>query len=762
MKNFLARADLHLHSKASNLPGGWFSKLIGCPESYAEPMELYKRLKQRGMTFVTITDHNTISGVLEIAHLPDVFISCEYTVEFPEEEAKVHVIAYGINEKQHEDLLKLRGNVYEFVEYLKYHNIAHTLAHPLYSVQGTKITRRLIDKMVLLFDTWEVINGTRGDGVMEIEETIARAYSSWDVIRRLEEKYKIRSLRSWERISFTAGSDDHGSMDVGRTWTQIEGAKSIEEFLLGLRDGRSDVGTEELSEDRLVNTVARVGYVYINKHFGIPQEIRSVLDYVLMYSDDPAVAMGLRFLLGVDAERTKLVRALLDSLPFFMWNRFLKNRSVTGLFGFILSLIPYAFPYLIKYMQKKEERRVKALAKEFGIVKQGPVKIAYFTDTYKELNGVARTANIMKAIALEEDLPFHFFVCSKERTRKENLTSLKPLIEVPTPFYKELKMGVPDFKDLVEELERGGFTGVHVSTPGPLGLMAFLAGKLLGLRVTFAFHTDIPTYACVYTGDGELEGFLWKVFVFLANSSDRFFVPSEHYRRLFLSKGVEPSKVRVFRRGVDTKLFSPYKRNENFWNDRLGKRVERVILYVGRVAKEKNLETFFYVAKGFPEETFVVVGDGPYREELEKIKPKNVHFVGYLRGEELAKAYASSYVFLFPSETETYAQVVLEAMASGLPVVVSSKGAANEHVEDGLNGFIATEKTDFIDRLCLLLEDESLRDKMAAEALYRAKSLELRKTYMEYMLNIAGKREVLYEVKEVLYESCRYRTLLSF
>ena len=79
MGNYLAKADLHLHSKASNLPGGWFSRLVGCPESFTEPMEIYKRLKERGMSFITITDHNTIDGVLELAHLPEVFISCEYT-----------------------------------------------------------------------------------------------------------------------------------------------------------------------------------------------------------------------------------------------------------------------------------------------------------------------------------------------------------------------------------------------------------------------------------------------------------------------------------------------------------------------------------------------------------------------------------------------------------------------------------------------------------------------------------------------------------
>jgi len=157
MGTFLAKADLHLHSKASNLPGGWFSKLINCPESYAEPLEIYQRLKERRMSFITITDHNTIDGVLEIAHLPEVFISCEYTVEFPEEDAKVHVLVYGLEEKHHQDLIKLRENIYEFVSYLKKENLPHSLAHPLYSVQGTKLNRRIIDKLGFLFDNWEAL-----------------------------------------------------------------------------------------------------------------------------------------------------------------------------------------------------------------------------------------------------------------------------------------------------------------------------------------------------------------------------------------------------------------------------------------------------------------------------------------------------------------------------------------------------------------------------------------------------------------------------
>ena len=645
METFLAKADLHLHSKASNLPGGWFSKLINCPESYAEPMEIYKRLKERGMTFVTITDHNTIDGVLEIAHLPDVFISCEYTVEFPEEEAKVHVLVYGLEEKHHQDLIKLRENIYEFVSYLKKENLPHSLAHPLYSVQGTKLNRRIIDKLGLLFDNWEIINGTRGDGVREIEEKIAKLYSGWDKIRELEERYGIKAMRSREHISFTAGSDDHGGMDVGRTWTAVEGAKTKEEFLRGILEGRTSVGSEDLGEERLVNMITRVGYGYLKNKYELPESVKNALDYLFMYSNNPVIGMAISYFTGINGDRTKLIKSLMENLPFLLYERFTKNKSLIDLGMLALSIPLFLFPVFIKYAQKSEERKIEELAaKEFGIKKQRKTKVAYFTDTYLDINGVAKTAQIMRKIAEEEGLPFHFFISSKEAYREKNLTSLRARLVVPTPFYEELRLYVPSMSELIEVLEKEGFTQVHVSTPEPLGIMAFVAAKVLGLKVSFAYHTDIPKYAYIYTKDENLEKFLLKLFAGVAKLCDKFFVPSEYYRRIFVGEGVEPNKVKIFRRGVDTETFSPDKRVEDFWSKRLGKKVKRAILFVGRVAKEKNLDTFIYLAKCFPEETFVVVGDGPYREELERKKPKNVYFVGYMRGEELAQAYASSYV----------------------------------------------------------------------------------------------------------------------
>jgi len=747
MGTFLAKADLHLHSKASNLPGGWFSKLINCPESYAEPVEIYKRLKEREMTFVAITDHNTINGVLEIAHLPDVFISCEYTVEFPEEGAKVHVLVYGLEEKHHQDLIKLRDNIYEFVSYLKKENLPHSLAHPLYSVQGTKLNRRIVDKLGLLFDNWEIINGTRGDGVREIEEKIAKLYNGWNKIRELEERYGIKAMRSREYISFTAGSDDHGGMDVGRTWTGVEGAKTKEDFLRGLLEGRTSVGSESLGEERLINMVTRVGYGYVKSKYQLPESVKGVLDYLFMYSDNPMIGMAIRYFTGINGDRTRLIKSLMENLPLFAYKKFSQSKSLTDLGMLALSIPLSLFPLFIKHAQRNEERKIEELAaKEFGIKKQREPKVAYFTDTYWEINGVARTAQIMRKIAQEEGLPFHFFISSKEAYAEKNLTSLRARLVVPTPFYEELKLNIPSMAELIEVLEKEGFTHVHVSTPGPLGIMAFVAAKVLGLKVSFAYHTDIPKYAYVYTKDETLEKLLLKLFVGVAKLSDKFFVPSEYYRKMFVAKGVEPQKVRIFRRGVDTETFSPEKRVEDFWSKKLGKRVKRVILFVGRVAKEKNLDTFVYVATCFPEETFVVVGDGHYREELERKKPKNVHLVGYMRGEELAQAYASSYVFLFPSETETYAQVVLEAMASGLPVIVSSKGASREHVKDYANGFIATTKEDYVRKLSLILSDENLRNSMSVEARKYALSLDMRKTYLEYLYSIMGSERLACEV----------------
>ncbi|MCS7279562.1 MAG: glycosyltransferase [Thermodesulfobacteriaceae bacterium] len=736
MKNFLVKADLHLHSKASNKPAGWFTHLIGCPESFSEPLEIYHTLKRRGMNYITITDHDTIEGVLEIAHFPEVFLGCEYTVFFPEEKAKVHVLAYGFTEIQHQELLKLRENIYDFVKYLKIHKIPHSLAHPFYAVEDTIIHKRLVEKFVLLFDNWEIINGTRGNEVSYIEENIARIYDCWEMIYLLAENYEIEPLRTREVITFTGGSDDHGGLDVGRTWTAVEGVSSVEEFLKGILEGRTLVHSEPLGEERLLNTISKIGLEFIKrKSYFFWNKKEEEKDF-------KTADLSLRNLIFSDENHLFLTnKEFLKYLPTFTLRRALEELSLEAFEEAGFSLFLHFLPLILKYAQMKEQRKIKALAQIWGIRKYKPVKVAYLTDTYDHINGVALSTKLMQKIAFEERLPIKFVICSKDRVKdfkpQENLVNFTPIFEFSVPFYDELKMGVPNLIELIEFLEKEEFTGIHLATPGPLGLAGFLAGKILGFPLTFTIHTDLPSYIKIYTLDGELETFTWKILIYLATAVNHCFVPSEFYRKLLIEKGGLPNKISTFPRGIDRNKFSPKYRKDDFWSNKLGiKENSEVILYVGRISKEKNLDLLFQIASYFPDRTFVLVGDGPYRKTLEERKVPHIYFTGYLQGEELSQAYASSDIFLFPSETETYGLVVLEAMASGLPVIVSSQGASHEHVRDGVNGFIAHTLEDYVEKLSLLLNYRELRLKMGKEALKTTMNLDFRKTYLEYMKQI--------------------------
>src|ERR1035437_6044270 len=142
------RADLHVHSSHSIKPTYWAMRKFNCPESYTSPLQLYATARERGMDYVTITDHNAISGSLEIAHLSGAFISSEITAYFPENGCKVHLVVLNINESQFREIMELRKNVYKLVAYFHYQAIAHFLAHPLYA-QNDKLTLEIIEKSLL-------------------------------------------------------------------------------------------------------------------------------------------------------------------------------------------------------------------------------------------------------------------------------------------------------------------------------------------------------------------------------------------------------------------------------------------------------------------------------------------------------------------------------------------------------------------------------------------------------------------------------------
>ena len=174
------KIDLHVHSKFSTRPSQWVLQKIGCPESFTDPFRLREIARKKGMDMVTLTDHNTIKGVLEIAHLPDVFISEEVTTYFPEDGCKVHVLVFDISEQQHKEIQRVRYSVFDLVKFLRAEGIVHVIAHPLYSTNDL-MNADHFEQLLLLFMNFEL----NGQG-MKVRTEFSKAF------------WPVSGLRTWK------------------------------------------------------------------------------------------------------------------------------------------------------------------------------------------------------------------------------------------------------------------------------------------------------------------------------------------------------------------------------------------------------------------------------------------------------------------------------------------------------------------------------------------------------------------------------------
>jgi glycosyltransferase involved in cell wall biosynthesis len=274
---------------------------------------------------------------------------------------------------------------------------------------------------------------------------------------------------------------------------------------------------------------------------------------------------------------------------------------------------------------------------------------------------------------------------------------------------------------MIDYIQRERFTELIISTPGPVGLTALLAAKMLGLRASGIYHTDFPQYVRILTDDSFFETLTWRYMHWFYSQMDIVYVNSEHYRRCWIERGIAPGKIKILPRGLDTALFHPTRRDRSFWKKYGIHNGDVVLLYVGRLSKEKDLDVAGSAYRKLRDAKqpvrLVFTGDGPYLPELREKFP-DAHFTGYLAGVELARAFASADVFIFPSTTDTFGNVVLEAMASGLPVVVSDQGGPKELVAEGSTGFVTKsfDVESFANATQRLVADRALREKFSGNA----------------------------------------------
>ncbi len=322
------------------------------------------------------------------------------------------------------------------------------------------------------------------------------------------------------------------------------------------------------------------------------------------------------------------------------------------------------------------------------------MKIALVTETFPpEVNGVAMTLSRLVGGMRARG---HTVEVVRPRQKVELATGVTDAGEldyvvpgVPIPFYSALRMGLPVTGALKKRWRAERPDVVHVATEGPLGLAALRAAHLCKLPVTSSFHTNFHQYGGHYGltigRDLALRYLRW-----FHNRTRCTMVPASDLKGQLASDGFE--RLVVLARGVDGSLFSPAKRSGPLREKWGAAPEDPVMIYVGRVAAEKNLalavEAFLELRRADPRAKFVLVGDGPERAALEKAYP-DFYYAGMQRGEALAEHYASADVFAFASVTETFGNVVTEAMASGLVVLAYDYAATREHVRDGVNGFAA-------------------------------------------------------------------------
>ena len=383
-------------------------------------------------------------------------------------------------------------------------------------------------------------------------------------------------------------------------------------------------------------------------------------------------------------------------------------RTIKEAIALVSSNLLVSLPYFVTYaLQRTDKLLSRDVRRAFDL--EQAEKILLVTDTLFDVNGVAVTIRKILREADRREIDLTVATCLSEAERSEVLRTdpevadwvarrrleiFPSIASLELPEYRQLQIRAMSFLELLRFAQEGGFTKMHISTPGPIGVMSLLAAKLLGLETASTYHTNFPEYVEEYTRDVSLEAFAWKYMILFYHSVDEVVVPSRFIAQLLHKRGLRNRKLLVLDRWVDLERFDPRHCTPGFWSrfglDDEDARVK--FIYVGRLGAEKNLdvlaEAFRALHAVHADAHLLIVGDGPYRERLAALLDGlPVTFTGFLSGADLSRALASADAKLFPSTTDTWGNAPLEAQASGLPVVVSDRGGPQELMEHGVTGF---------------------------------------------------------------------------
>lgn len=352
------------------------------------------------------------------------------------------------------------------------------------------------------------------------------------------------------------------------------------------------------------------------------------------------------------------------------------------------------------------------------------LRVALFTGNYNYIkDGVALTLNRLVAFLEARGIPVLIFAPVAEKPAFQSVGEVVPVPSMAIPTRPEYRIALGLSKEARRRLEAFRPTLLHIAVPDIAALKALKLAERWNVPVVASYHTRYDTYLRFY-GLGLFEKLGQRYMRNFYSRVRRVYPPSESMAEILRREG-DPSKVEIWARGVDSALFSPEKR-DMAWRRQMGIADDEVaISFAGRLVKEKNTAIFVRVLNDLTGRGLrvkpLVIGDGPEMASM-RAGLKNGVFAGFLHGEELARAYASSDIFFFPSESETFGNVTLEAMASGLPAVNAIASGSNSLVTEGVTGYLVSARDEkaFADRLAALAGDPERRKQMGEAARARA------------------------------------------
>jgi len=733
------RCDLHVHSSASVGQDEWYTRLFDCPESYADPLRQYELCKARGMSLVTLTDHDTIAGALTLVERPDFFVSEEVTTVFPENGCVMHVLAWNISERQHDEIQAARGNIYNLCDYLNREEIAHGLAHPLLS-PNWQLDAELFEKSLLLFPTLEGVNGLV-DRRLEPDLFTVLDRLTPEVVAALSRKHGIAARGAAPaRKALVAGSDDHVHRRCGTVYSEIDGQLAPAAFLRQCTAGEARLSGHQAHLNAMTVCIKHTTYHHLKRRSEQRENCGNPFVEMMdvMAGRDPQAAKrpagaafdGFVASLFAGLESTEIdagkeldileiplhpteeddarivhsaaqlsnkvieraLAALIDGLTEF---------DLYGIFGafrdFAGSLATAAPVVFAAHHFGRQERQARLMWdgwRAFPLPRRAD-RLAVFSDSLEQVDGVSTWCSrfIHRARAAQQEVVVpHCGGAPHSLAEGAPLHRLPAITSFSVPLYDCLKFYVPSPIDTLVWAWNERITHVEIATPGPMGLVGLMVAKVLQLPVTASYHTEVPALINMLGGHALLERAVRSYLGWFYNHVDRVFAFSSVSRETLRGMGVSSDKIHLVPQTVDPDEFSPSHRSEKVFGElNIDTRGRPIILSVGRLSKEKNLPLVIAAVERLQGRQnpplLIIVGDGPGRSALEEAYGAKsfVRFVGVQRDQVLRSLYASATMFVFASSVDTLGLVNMEAMSSGIPILLPSNAGIAEFVTQGVS-----------------------------------------------------------------------------